>query len=115
MNTPKILLTIKLEGVLSQEMEEVIIPITEYDKSGKILKRRMVKHKQRINFPCVKKVTISKYAYMHFIDKKATPYWYYARKNKGRQWITLSNNERIALHCSRIADGKPFSFEVLND
>ena len=108
-NYAKILLTIELEGVLGNNSEKrEAIPFSVTTFSGD--KFNGVKY----HFPkearkCVKKTTISKSAYDHFISGEA-PRWMHPKR-----WAGLSSNERLVLHLNRIAEGREFSFEVLED
>lgn len=113
-NEPKILLTIQLEGVLSQKKEEVEIAYAKSSKNNAnlILERGTVKHMQPIATVANQHLKMNMDAYHHFIEN-TMPEWYKYKLNGGRHWHSLSPNEKIKQHCSRIADGRPFTFIVL--
>ena len=115
MKEAKILLTINLEGVLSNKTEGHILPYVQYDVKGKqVIKTGTFVHKERLNQPCVKKTRLSDDAYKHFISKEI-PSWYKAKNNNGKAWDKLTPNEKISQHCERIAEGQPFSFVIIDN
>lgn len=112
----KILLTINLEGVLSQATESHVLPYVKHDEKGKkVIKTGTFVFKQRIPSKCLKKTTLSKEVYDYFTSNNEIPEWYRAKKHGGRRWEELSVHEKLVLHLQRFADGRTFSFEILED
>jgi len=123
---PKILLTINLEGVLSQVKEDVIINVVEekriptglFEKgepmSMALIKRYDVTHQQRVPGIAVKKTTITVEAYNTMTDKQ-TPEWYKPRRNQGKQWESLSKDEKLNSHFKRISYPNTFTFTYIDE
>lgn len=122
--TPKILLTIYMEGVLSQVKEDTIIvyqkseecdaknPFKDLDKRAKkIVENGTVHHLQRVGTVVKKKTSISVEAYNHWMNT-IPEFW---PLSKASAWNALSANEKVKIHCARIASPNTFSFEVLED
>lgn len=122
--TTKILLTIYLEGVLSQEKEDTIIvyqksenydsnnPFKDFDKKAKkIVENGTVHHLQRMPTKVKKKTSITKEAYDFWVDT-VPDFW---PQSKGEAWFRLPVRERVFIHCSRIAGNNPFTCEILED
>ncbi len=124
-NDAAILLTINLEGVLSQMREEVTINVTEEKEfmslnpeTKKLEKKSLVKryekqHFQRIPSAACKKTTISQMAVDYMLSNEV-PDWYKAKRNKGKQWHELSTNEKLDQHFARIAYPHTFSYVFID-
>lgn len=114
---PKILLTIFIEGVLSQEKEDVKINVSNTRNiNGNILVKNSTHveiFKKRIPFKAVKRTVISTEAYNAMIDNTA-PDWYRLRRNNGIPWGSLSKDDKVKLHCERIAYPHTFSFTYID-
>lgn len=105
----KILLTIKLEGVLGSRSEKKdVIPYNVKSFNGEKL-NGVNYHYPRMSKECVKKTTLSVAAYEYFISEEC-PSWMHKKR-----WKKLSQNERLVLHLGRIAEGNEFSFEILHE
>lgn len=116
MKEAKILLTINLEGVLSNQTEGHILPYVKHDEQGKkVIKTGTFLYKQRIPSVCARKQKLSEEAYKFFISNAEIPAWYKPKRNNGKLWEELTDNEKITFHCARIAEGNSFSFVVLNN
>lgn len=113
MKEAKILLTINLEGVLSNKTEGHILPYVKHDELGKkVIKTGTFLHKQRVPSACVRKQRLSEDVHDYFISDEV-PSWYKPKRNGGRFWEELSDHEKITQHCARIAEGKEFTFAIL--
>lgn len=116
MKEAKILLTINLEGVLSNKTEVSVLPFVKHNEKGTVIvKKGSFVHKERIAKKCEKKVRLSEATYNYFIDPVDAPSWYKPKYNKGKLWGELSDLERINLHCEKIAEGKEFRFEIIDN
>lgn len=105
----KILLTINLEGVLGPRSENAeVIPYNIVTFEGQRANGINYHYPRQLK-SCVKKMNISSLAYDYFISTDI-PSWY-----KSRKWLSLSTNERLMLHLNQIAEGKNFTFEILED
>lgn len=116
MKEAKILLTINLEGVLSNKTEVAILPFVKHDEKGlEVVSTGYFASKTRIPSICVKKVRLDQDTYEHFTNPFDCPAWYKAKQHQGKEWETLSEDERIVQHCIRIAEGRPFEYVILNN
>lgn len=115
---PKILLTIFIEGVLSQEKEDVKINVSNTRNiNGNILVKNSTHveiFKKRIPFKAVKRTVISTEAYKAMTDNDSAPDWYRPNRNHGTPWRSLSKDDRVKLHCERIAYPHTFSFTYID-
>ena len=123
-DSTKILLTIYLEGVLSQVKEDTIIvyqqsekcdaknPFKDLDKRAKkIVKSGTVHHLQRKTSVAVRKLSISEEAYNHWMNT-IPDFW---PMSKSASWNALPDKEKVRLHCARIASPNTFEFEIIGD
>lgn len=123
-DSTKILLTIYLEGVLSQVKEDTIIvyqqsekcdaknPFKDLDKRAKkIVKSGTVHHLQRKTSVAVRKLAISEEAYNHWMNT-IPDFW---PMSKSSAWNALPDKEKARLHCARIASPNTFEFEIIGD
>ena len=108
--TPKILLTIELEGVLGARAEKgITIPYNVKNYKG--TRENGVKyHRPRTLERCYKKMVISKDSYDYFISNSC-PQWI----RNPRAWASFKEAERLYLHLNRIAENRDFTYEVLTD
>lgn len=105
----KILLTIKLEGVLSHRSEKrEAIPYSVENFDGKKV-NGVSFHHPKLEASCVQKTALSVEAYNHFISDEV-PSWMHKRL-----WSRIPPRKRLILHLQRIAEGREFSFEILKD
>lgn len=139
-NTPKILLSIELQGgVAVRSNEKVYIPY-------KILKKELYKELQnkfkfrnlkpddialkgaKVHYPletrpALKKISLSLGAVLHFQDPQALPSWMerdnpHLNKKAQKWWKNLTDEERLEIHLERIAQherGISYSYELLED
>ena len=107
--SPKILLTIYLEGVVVQGQQEELIPFTNIKQFNGNIVSGNIPHKSKVTTLCYKKVVLTKEAYDQFIDDFIVPEHISASK-----WRQLNNFLKISFHCSKIAEGKEFKFELIN-
>lgn len=110
-NNAKILLTINLEGSLSQTRQEVTINVTEEKEVGdqKITKRYEKQHLQRINSIASKKTTISQESVDYMVSNQVSD-WYKSKWNQHKQWDSLTDDEKLIQHFARIAHPHTFSY-----
>jgi len=121
----KILLTIYLEGVLSQVKEEMVIPYQksadfnatdsakEFEKKcNTIVESGVVRHLARVPSVATQRMVFTEEVY-DFWTGGNIPEWIPA--SRPYTWTSLSANEKIKAHCERIANGKPFTFDVIDD
>ena len=110
-NSPKVLLTIDLVGIIGNTQNTVeIIPFsyeTDINKNAIEEVKGHSKHKNKVILPCTQKIKIGEDAYEGFISGEV-PYW-----SKDFIWSKMNRIERIKAHCARIADGKEFHFDIL--
>lgn len=104
--------------------EDVIINVVEEKKistglTGKgepkqipLIKRYQINHQQRVPGIAVKKTTITVDAFKAMTDKQV-PEWYRARQNQGKQWDSLSNDEKLNQHFARMAYPNTFTFTYI--
>lgn len=112
MSTTKILLKIDLQGVLGDKsgILEIIPYSYNTDVEGNEIPevRGNMKHKNKNIIPCSKHVKISEVTYNYFISSDC-PHWV-----KEDAWKSMNELERVNSHCARIAEGNPYSIEVLD-
>jgi len=110
-NEIKILLTINLEGSLSQTREETVIHVTEQKEIGgqKIIKQYDKQHFQRIPSIAYKKVSLGEIAVNYMLSNEI-PDWYKAKWNQHKQWFELTDDEKLKQHLTRIAHPNTFTF-----
>ena len=123
-DSTKILLTINLEGVLSQVKEDTIIvyqqseecdaknPFKDLDKRAKkIVKSGTVHHLQRKTSVATRKLQISEEAYNHWMNTVPD----FCPLSKSSTWNALPDKEKARIHCARIASPNTFEFEIIGD
>ena len=110
-NSVKILLTINLVGVIGKPQSNLeILPFSySTNTEGKSIDevRGTARHKNKEVKPCTQNIKMSQDAYDYYISNEV-PYW-----SDEHTWKKLSKNERIAVHCSKIAQGNKFNFQIL--
>lgn len=112
---PKLLLSINLLSNLSQNKECIEI---NWEKSTQnnaeiIIARGKTKHYQRIQNNAIRRLKISQFAFDNFTSNEI-PSNYNKRIYKGKSWSELKESDKLDFHLSSLADGKTFSYEILN-
>lgn len=113
-NSIKVILTIQLEGYLSQETREEKIHWEKSDNFDpkKIIARGVCNHTVRIPSVATKRLKISEDAYDSFIGDMAPTSLKSFSKDK--TWKGMGDTARLEYHLNEIAEGKPYTFEVLD-
>lgn len=113
--TPKVILNINLLGILSKKTNEEQIhwEKSTQDNPNIIIARGTCLHNYRIPTIAVQKIKICEDAYQYFISSEI-PGNYKPRDYKGKNWKSLTIDERLRFNLSEIANNHTFTYEVLN-
>lgn len=110
-NSLKIIVTISLPGVIGKRQSNAEVIPYEYNTDVDEKKIPTVKgaklHKGRVEKECSQNIKMTQDAYDYFTSN-FTPSW-----SKDFIWSKLTPEERVKQHLAVIADGKPFTFEIL--
>ena len=113
-NSIKVILTIQLEGYLSHETREEKIHWEKSDNFDpkKIIARGVCSNLVRIPSVATKRLRISEDAYDNFIGDMIPASLKSFSKDKA--WKSMSDAARLEYHLNEIAEGRPYTFEVLD-
>lgn len=104
MNTIKLVLTCQLPGVLKENRS---ITTRTFSYKGKISKKKVLLEELKEQ-KAFKTLNISNYAY-NFMISAENP-----REKRVRDWLRMSKTQRLNHHLKVLADGFPFSYEIIN-